>query len=528
MGFMSDIVEMEPILQSLSARGIPIDETARLKLREELDAEMRALFAKMQDLVPLELRNVEPKQGYVKGVRLQPGRIEEDGSGGYKWFDSGDEDSPAMWWPMMVREFGGRMSQADNAEMPTGEPRWCRVLPFRPSGGPQGQVLRYVRHKGYAVPRTKKEDKETSDKHGLEALIRKHPKDELLPAIRAYRDVEKLKSTYVDGWKPGRDGRVHPQFHNKPATGQLSSSNPNAQNVPNSGKSPKMAALFRPIIAAGSGRVLIEFDFKSFHALTTGFEARDADWMRMARLDIHSYVAGVLLKRWEPSVKAQGDAELMAMFGEAKRDPAFKCIRDKQAKPSILGVGFGMQAHRLWKENEETIKSRAEAQALLDTLHALFPRVFRWQDEVRDLAHRQSYLVSRHGWMRWFWDVKHWNSQKGDWVNGEDSEAAIAFLPANDAHCVLKATLRRLQALGALERYGFINTIHDSLLFECPAALVDECVETVAAEMECPSEVLVDPLVAPAGLSVEVEVKIGPNWQLMNELSHARSIATRT
>jgi DNA polymerase I-like protein with 3'-5' exonuclease and polymerase domains len=324
-----------------------------------------------------------------------------------------------------------------------------------------------------------------------------------------------LKSTYVDGWKPGRDGRVHPEFTNKPATGQLSSHSPNAQQVFNPDKSPKMAALFRPIIRATPGHTLIEFDWKSFHVLTTGFEARDLDWMRLARLDMHSYVAGVLLGAWKPGVKSESDDSLRERFKWLKSDPERKLMRNGKAKPAILGVGFGMQAHRLWKENEETIQNKAEAQKLLDLLHDLFPRVFKWQDEIRELAHRQSYLISRHGWMRWFWDVKRWSSEKGDWIHGDDSEKAIAFLPANDAHCMLKAALIRLEHRDLLKGYGFINTVHDSLLFECPTGLVDECVATVREEMERPSPMLVDPLVAPDGLSVGVDVKLGRNWQEM-------------
>lgn len=536
MGYLDHIVSMEPILQAATDRGIPINNPARLALREALDGQMRQHFARMQELVPLELRNVEPKEGYVKGVKVQPGRIEEDGQGGYRWFDPGDEDSPAMWWPLMQRLFTPKPTEpveiveginfiqppeSNGLKLPVHsfDPngqvlRWCRVLPFRPSGGGKGQVLRYVRHRGHPVPKKSKEDKETSDKKGLETLAKK-TKDPLYQTILGYRGVEKLKTTYVDGWEPGLDGRVHPQFTNKPATGQLSSVQPNAQNVPKHGK---LASSFRRIIEARPGYRLIEGDFSSFHVLTTGFESRDADWMRMARLDMHSYVAGILLKHWTPEVKHESDDSLLERFKWLKSDPARKYVRDKQSKPSILGIGFGQGAKRLSDENPETIPNKKKAQELLDLLRALFPRVFKWQSEVRDLAHRQKYLRSRHGWMRWFWDVYRWSEGRG-YMPGDDSEAAIAFLPANDAHCHLKDCLRRLNDRGLLDRYGFINTIHDSIVFECLAEMADECYHEVRQEMERPSTVLIDPLVAPGGLWVGAEFKWGQNWAEMVDLS---------
>ena len=77
------------------------------------------------------------------------------------------------------------------------------------------------------------------------ARLAKKTGDELLPLVVEYKEIEKMRGTYVRGWKPGADGRVHPNFGFKPSTGQLSSDNPNAQNFPAHGAiAQSMKAMF--------------------------------------------------------------------------------------------------------------------------------------------------------------------------------------------------------------------------------------------------------------------------------------------
>lgn len=123
-------------------------------------------------------------------------------------------------------------------------------------------------------------------------------------------------------------------------------------------------------------------------------------------------------------------------------------------------------------------------------------------------------------------------------VPGDDSEAAIAFLPANDAHQHLKDAMIRLGLVemergptghpldwkvtaapgSPAERFGLINMIHDAVLFDCPKGEVAECARVVKAEMEKPSEILVNP-VAPEGLWIETDVSVGEDWAHMDEVT---------
>jgi hypothetical protein len=272
------------------------------------------------------------------------------------------------------------------------------------------------------------------------------------------------------------------------------------------------------MVEADPGHWLVEFDYKSAHALTLGFEAQDPDYMRVARIDMHSFLAAAgLLKLWTPEyLLALDDAELAQKLAWVKKN--HKHVRDKQAKPAILGYGFGMGAGTLLHNNPDSFRSRAEAQKVIDTLNRLFPRTARFRNIIREKAQRQAHLLSRHGYIRWFFDVMRWDKTLGRPVPGDDAEACIAFLPANDAFGHIKDTMLRLEVQGWNERARLINQIHDALMFEIPDTLMDEAIPAIKAEMERRSGVLVDPVVAPDGLWIETSVTVGRHWGAMEEI----------
>ena len=294
--------------------------------------------------------------------------------------------------------------------------------------------------------------------------------------------------------------------------------------------------------------MLIAFDYKSFHVLTLGFEAQDPDYMRFARLDMHSYFALARLVRLEKSerLRALSDLELMEIFKFYRSRPTqfpsyggmtFQEIRDEKAKRAILGIGFGQGARSLWSLNPESYSSTADAQVVLNELNGEFPKPAFWREKIQMKADQDHKLVSRHGFVRYFWDVFDrrpvaenyqprgservmQNGQGRRWLlkPGGDAEAAIAFLPANDAFGMIRSRMVELGRDGLDEKYRLVNQIHDSLVFDCPGKFEDECVETVRGILERPSEVLVDPVVAPGGLSCSVEAKRGPSLAEMGKV----------
>jgi DNA polymerase-1 len=392
--------------------------------------------------------------------------------------------------------------------------RLCIRKPFLPNS--TDHIIRYMKFRGHPVPRTFKEERETTEAVELERLA-KRTRDTMYTRILDYRRIAKMKSTYVDGWKPGADGRVHTQFTFRPATGQLSSRNPNAQNTP---KRAALASRFNEILEAPPGYKLVEIDYSSFHVLTTGYEAKDPVYYRMARLDPHSFLASYMRSVNRPIDPSLPDEQILRLTSEIKKE--FKSVRNNQAKPGILGYGFGLGINNFYNQNIEHFRNRAEAQEVYDLLDRLFPVAKKWRDQIRKQAHSQGYLISKHGYIRHFHEVYKWDPKRQGLVPGNDSEAAIAFLPANDAFGHIKEAMLRVEEMGANERYGFVNQIHDSLMFCCPDRLVMECLKVVSREMLRPSTYLADPILCPEGLWCGVEAGVGQCRAAMEGVSLER------
>jgi DNA polymerase I-like protein with 3'-5' exonuclease and polymerase domains len=193
-------------------------------------------------------------------------------------------------------------------------------------------------------------------------------------------------------------------------------------------------------------------------------------------------------------------------------------VRDKKAKPTILGYGFGLGKKKLYDMNLDSFTSQAEAGKVIEMLDHLFPRTAAFRNEIRKIAHRQQYLLSPWGAIRRFNSVFVWNSRYGRLDSGKDSEKAIAFLPATAAFGKVREAMLDLAKEGLDEKYGMINTVHDSLVFNCPMEFVDEAIYKVKEIMERPASVLVHPEICPNGLSIGVEVSVGEDWANLKEV----------
>lgn len=282
----------------------------------------------------------------------------------------------------------------------------------------------------------------------------------------------------------------------------------NCQNVPKHGK---LADTFRAIIRHPE-KLIIEWDYKSFHVLTTGFEAHCPEYMRLARLDMHSFIAWHFLKLpGADELYSLPDEELGSKLSWFKSDKKRKYVRDKQSKPAILGIGFGLGEEKFYNMNLEHFSSLAEANKLRNLIKGIFPRVFVWQDEIRETAHQQTFLKSRYGSMRWFYEVKVPDG-RGGWRSGEQGEEAIAFLPATDAFGHIRAAMLELRRRGLDKKWGMFNTVHDSVLTLVHPSDLDEHIADFYPILTAPSKVLIDPVLAPHGLAVDVEASAGVSW----------------
>lgn len=502
-GYVGQVLQVRPVLAGMEDRGLPVDDAERVKLDGEFDIAQQELDTELQARVPEEVLGVEPRRGkcgnYDYGYLREP--KEKDGLVEREFTVLGDDQ--------------GTMPHSSMVKVR----RWCRIVPFNANSS--HQLLAYMRAKAHKVPKSRKSEnedgspKDTTEKKELIRLAQRHSDTFYLKVIE-YRELSKMRGTYIEGFKPHADGRVHTTFTFDTGTGQLTSRNPNIQNFPKHGR---LAKAVRKMIAAPAGQVLVEWDYKAYHVLTTGYCAEDESYMRMARLDMHSFVAGCFTKDWKPEIMEESDDALLERFRWFKSDNSRKRIRDKQAKPSILGVGFGMGARRLYQENLEHFPSERTARGFLDLLQSLYPRVFAWQSAIRKQAHEQTFLRSPFGHIRRFYEVFTWDYKSGSYKNGDQAEEAVAFLPANLAFGAIRETLKELELRGINQRYGLCDQIHDSFVFCFDALQLDRHLAEVYPILTAPSKVLVNEKVAPLGLSVGVEAMAGANWATMKEVS---------
>jgi uracil-DNA glycosylase family 4 len=502
-GYLNQTQALRPILAAMEDRGLPVDDARRLALDKEFDLAASEVFLELNQKFPDEARKVSPKEGH-KGA---PPRVKQLLLAGVQPIEV---KSTIFAMPAKKTRKGEKPGEFFHFELRhisqdgTLPPRWFKIFDFSPNSSQQ--IIRYMRVKKHKVP-SKKGGGDTSEKKELERLAAKHS-DSFYFKVIEYRELTKMRGTYIDGYRPHADGCVHTTFTFAPATQQTSSRNPNVQNAP---ARSKLADVFRGIIRHPE-KLVVEWDYKSFHVLTTGFEAKSPEYMRLARLDMHSFIAWHFLKLpGADQLYYLPDEELAEKLEWFKSDKARKYVRDKQAKPAILGIGFGLGDEKFYNMNLEHFRDKKEASTLRSLIKSIFPRVFTWQDEIRELAHQQTYLKGRYGAIRWFYEVKVPDS-KGGMKSGEQSEQAIAFLPASDAFGHIRCAMRELDRQGLAQKWNMVNTVHDSLVLLVHPDRMEEHVADVFPVLSAPSNVLIDAELAPSGLACGVECSAGVSW----------------
>lgn len=507
--------DVHPILRDMANRGIPIDDTKRRELKELIAREDQRVTATVQELVPPELRGWEPKAGLKRVPKILDGLVE---------VEIKVEKEEKCQCLKKNRASCPVCSGTGIVPVGTVLKRWARPVEFNPNSSQQ--VKKFIRHMKHPVPKHAKrqdasgEAAETTEMRELERLWTKtkHP---IYPLLIQKRMLTKVEGTYVTGWQPSSDSCVHTTYTFQTATWQTSSRSPNVQNGLKHGKTSfqrELAQGFNRMQHAQPGKVLVNFDFKSFHALTTAHDFNIPDYARLARIDIHSFVTCYFLRRPERErLWAMGDQEMMVHFKELKKDETFKFTRDFKAKRAILGIQFGMGYRKLYQLNRDDFASESEAKAVWDVVYGLFPKLRKAQDEVRKRAAEEKRLVSKWMGPRHFFDVERWDRRAQRFVPGEQAEQAVAFLPASHAFGLVRDVLLRLEAKGYPERYGFVNQIHDSFVAHCREELVEECVQNVLEEMQRPCPILTYPAMAPNGFQVDAEASVGESLADMKE-----------
>jgi len=547
-GYIGQVYELRPILSAMEDRGMPIDNDERLALGAKFEAAQRELGAELSRRAG-DIGNVDVFATLNPELR--------------KWFKEHDVPDTLLTARFTDKDGDIYRYERRNVKVPVigpdGEPiealeeRWCRVYDFNPNSAEQ--VKEYMRAHNHPIPKDRHretpegEQPETTAEKELRRLAARTGDDFYLRVVE-YRGFSKLRGTYIDGFTPRPDGCVHTSFTFATAIAQLSSRNPNIQNFTKLKPTPALAHAMRGMVAARPGHVLVEWDYKSCHVLTLGFLAEDDQWMRLARLDMHSFVAGHLLGLWDcAQIIHESDAELMARFKWLKSDPERKRVRDDQAKHGILGIGNGLQAKGLYDRYMESFPPRPcpacngtgketgvrgprncreckgsrfqpgmkIAERVLEICRQIGPKVFAWQKRVQRLAHDQQYLRTEFGHQRRFYEVYRWDPRRNDWGHGDQAEEAIAYWLSNVAHAHMRETMKAIDRAGHAERYGLFNQIHDALLFHFPEDQLDQHVRDIYPIFAAPSQVLRN-RTAPDGLVIDCEASWGHRWNDMHEI----------
>jgi len=559
-GYVAQVEQVRPILAKMEDQGLPINDQKRMALGAEFEQAEREARAELDQKFPDEARKIHPKGGY----KTVPAGLKEVlerviAAPELPLPATGPTERPltkaqrekaeragklARWQAITENEltqvrqerFQEPPTKNEDGELEEGERyfydlrpfsegsegstgstdrRWCRVYEFSPNSSPQ--LMAYMTARRHKIPQSK-DGKKTTGKKELMRLSARY-KDNFYVKVIECREIGKAKGTYVEGFRPHADGRVHTTFTFATAIGQLSSRNPNIQNFPKHGR---LAKATRSMIAAEPGKLLSEWDFKSCHVLTLGYLANDPNYIRLARIDMHSIMTGHFLKLWRvQEILHESDEELKERCKWLKSNEKFREIRDSKVKHAGLGIGNGLKDNGLYTRYIEFFSGLFEATSILESYKEVFPKVFAWQEWVQELAHKQNFLQTEFGHLRHYYEVFRWDARKSEWGHGDQGEEAISFWLSNIAFGHIREKMKELDREGLVDRYGLCDNIHDSFLFHFDEALLEEHLARVRPILESPSKVLRGPA-APGGLWIGVDCAVGKNWAEMAEVDLKR------
>jgi DNA polymerase-1 len=316
----------------------------------------------------------------------------------------------------------------------------------------------------------------STDHEVLEKLADEHP----LPlAIIEYRNVAKLKSTYLDTLPGliGVDGRVRTTFHQAAtATGRLSSTNPNLQNIPIRSE---LGRQIRRAFVAPQGHVLLSADYSQVELRILAHMAQDEGLVRAfsEAADVHARTAAEVFQVNETEVTSE---------------------MRRAAKMVNYGIAYGLSPHGL----STRLKIPAdEAKSIIDRYFARFPGIAKYIDDTVEKAKKSGYVESLFGRRRYMPDISSRNRS----IASAAERAAINMpIQATAADLVKRAMLEASRVLKERAlRSRMLLQVHDELLFEVPVDEV-ELVAPLIRDVMSKAATLAVPLV--------VDVGHGPSW----------------
>lgn len=326
----------------------------------------------------------------------------------------------------------------------------------------------------------------------LEKLRDEHP---IITEVLRYRELQKLVSTYVDNLPAlvGEDGRLHPTFLQCGAvTGRMATTHPSIQNIPV--KTDEGRAIRRAFTAA-EGYTLVAIDYSQVELRIAAMLSGDPNLIDIFKRgeDVHQGVA-------------------LRVFGVNAEDVTPNMRR--KAKVINFGILYGMGVNAL-KANLGEDTSRAEAQEFLNAYFNTFTRLAEYLEETKGYARQHGHTRTMFGRMRHFPGI----TSSAPFIRAQAERMAInAPIQGTSADFTRIAMVMIDEYLKEMKLEGDVRMllqVHDELVFEINNDKVDAVVPTLVKIM---SEDIVEGKET-CGVPVEVEVKVGENWEELNRWS---------
>ena len=308
--------------------------------------------------------------------------------------------------------------------------------------------------------------------------------------ILDYRELKKLITTYITAlpsYINPATGKIHTTYNQTvTATGRLSSSNPNMQNLPIRSE---RGQLIRRAVIADEGCVILSADYSQIELRLMAHFSQDEHLLQAFRngQDIHAATAAKIFK---------------VPIAQVTKD------QRRQAKTANFGILYGISAFGLAQQLD---CSRSEAKQLIDDYFAAFPKIQSFIEAQKTFAREHLYVETLFGRKRYLPDIVSHNATVRAFAERNAVNAPVQGTAADIIKIAMVTIHRRLKELNAqylsANLGGFpaqmIMQVHDELNFNVPVALVDEVRAIVVDSMQNAVHLSV-PIVAECG--------VGHNW----------------
>ena len=342
------------------------------------------------------------------------------------------------------------------------------------------QQLSDVLFNELGLPRTKRtKTGYSTDANSLESLRGLHP---LVDQILEFRQISKLKSTYVDALPEminPATGRIHTSYNQTgSATGRISSSDPNLQNIPIRTELGRQVR--RAFVAEDAPEwLLFSADYSQIELRVLAHLSRDAGLLDAFRRgeDIHSSTAALMFE--VPINEVNSDMRRIA-------------------KILNFGVIYGLSAHGI---SQQTEFSREEGARFIENYFARYPGINEYIEKVKSTTRETQYVETVMGRRRYLPDINSANFN----VRGAAERMAINMPVQGTAADIMKLAMVRVQKRLEQEnlRAKMLLQVHDELVFEVPQDEMDGLKDLVFDEMPAALEL---------DVTLKVDAKSGETW----------------